>query len=128
MKTKMTSTAKLSLILLEFRTLMKMYHWTTTTYSRHVASCGFIASLDSAIDSIIETYSARHGRPALSGSMNLTVFTMTDAEAFAGLERFATFLLNEMPKYLGPQDTDILNKRDDLLGLVHQTMYLFTFK
>jgi len=123
----MNNTYKLATVLLEFRNLIKMYHWTTTAYPRHIATCKLVADRDAAIDGIIETYSARHGRP-IGTAVNLPMFNISDAEALAALERFATFLVEQMPKFIAPQDVDIQNKRDDLLAIIHQNMYLFTFK
>lgn len=114
--------------LLSVRNFFKMYHWSTKSYARHVATCSFVAGLDALVDKIIETYTARHGRPQANQPMKAPFATASDADAIKMLNEFADFLSTGMNKFLTNKDTDIANLRDELLGLTHQTLYLFTFE
>lgn len=123
-------TYKFAVELLSFRTTLKMYHWTTFKYSRHIATCGFLDTLDTAIDTMIETYSGKHGRPIIAPkeSMTIAVYNLGDRDLPLLLERMETYLLKTVPTYLAPDDTDMVNLRDDLLGHVRKLMYLITLE
>jgi hypothetical protein len=119
-------TTVLASTLLEYRNVFKMYHWSTLIYARHIASCAFIDKLDTIIDKIIETYSARYGRP--NGATTIDIPLMNDKDASNMLQIFVAFLVKEFPTYLQKQDTDLLNLRDELLNEVNQQIYLYALK
>jgi hypothetical protein len=114
--------------LLSARTNIKFYHWSTSNYARHKATCDLVGKLDDLLDSIVEIYSATYGKPKPGTVGTIEYVVLTDATAVQYLNSFADFLVNDMPKYLSKKDTDIVNLRDELLGVVHQALYLFTFK
>ena len=97
-------------------------------YARHVATCSLGAALDTSIDSIIEKYIARYGRPLLSDVATVPVLPLNDADALAAMKKMAVWLQKEFPKYVKASDTDLLNLRDDLLGHVQNTIYLFSLE
>ena len=105
--------------------MIKVYHWSTLLYARHVATCTFVTNADAIIDKIIETYSSRYGRPSPTHKYSMTVQGLTDAGASAVMRGLASWLTNEMPKFLKPKDTDLMNLRDELLNEVHQALYMF---
>ena len=107
---------------------IKFYHWNTTVYARHVATCSLHGNLESAIDSIIEKYIARYGRPLFNEMVSVPMLPLTDGDAIAAMKKFATWLMKEFPKYVKSSDTDLLNLRDDLLGHVENTIYLFSLE
>lgn len=115
--------------MLAVRNNIKLYHWATGSFARHKATCDFVGSFDGLVDSFVETYSTRYGKPKMGTVMTLDLAVFTDAEAMQYLENFASFLVMELPKYLNSKtDSDLINLRDEILNLVHQTLYLFTFK
>lgn len=115
--------------MLTVRNNIKLYHFSTSVYSRHAATCAFVDKADELIDTFVETYSARYGKPQVGSVLSLELAVFTDAEALLYLENFATFLVTELPKSLNAKtDSDLLNVRDELLSLVHQTLYLFSFR
>ena len=57
------------------------------------------------------------------------VFTVeTDNSIVKLLQNFKVWLSNTLPKLLNPSvsNTDLLNIRDDILGEVNKTLYLFS--
>ena len=113
--------------MLTVRNNIKLYHWATSVFARHKATCDFVSAMDGLIDTFVETYSSRYGKP--KGLMTLELAVFSDAEAMQYLDNFATFLVTELPKYVNAKtDSDLLNLRDEMLNQVHQTLYLFTFK
>ena len=60
--TTQTQIGEIAMILLSFRDQLKIYHWQTTSYSRHKASDKLVDIMTSQIDKFMET---------LQGSRNL---------------------------------------------------------
>ena len=121
----MTITMELAGILLMYRTNFKMFHWTTLSYAKHKASCDLVNQIDTHIDTIIETYSARYGRP--KGKYTIEIVEINDGIQYC--RDFTVWLIKEFPTYLDPRrDFDLLNTRDELLGAVEQAIYLFQLK
>ncbi len=124
----MSKTVDLSLELLAWRNSVKFYHWNTFSYARHVATCSFVAAMDTFVDSVIEKYIARYGRPTITNVVTIPVMPIVDNDAIAMMKQLANFLQKEFPKFVKASDTDLLNLRDDMLGTVHNTIYLFTLE
>ena len=79
------------------------------------------------MDSFIETYIGKYKRPKFNRDFSIDVVQFTDDKIVGLLREYSTFLNTEVPKYLDPQtDTDLFNIRDDILGKINQTLYLFT--
>jgi hypothetical protein len=107
-------------------THIKLYHWQTKTYSRHMATNQLLLVLLPLIDTFVETYSGRYSRPNFGGSFKLDIQELNDLSAKKLLAYYVDFLKNEVPKYLKSSDTDLLNIRDSILGELNKTLYLFT--
>lgn len=109
------------------QTTVKLYHWQTTSYAQHVASDGMLGKVMPLIDTFVEMYSGRYGRPRFDGSLTLKIPTEMTAHDMARYIRKCTDVLrDEIPKYLDESDTDLLNVRDEMLGILTQTLYLLT--
>jgi hypothetical protein len=101
-----------------------LYHLTTLKYSRHVGAGNFVDSLDTLIDTFLETYMGKYGRPNKINS-GILLESMTDEEALLELSLYTSYLSNILPILISPNDTDLLNIRDELLGLFNRNKYLF---
>lgn len=119
----------ISRVLLQVLFTMKMYHWHTTSYSRHKATDFFYGEAHKLIDRFVEVMMSRYGR-VIAGSAPVThkpLIAVTDANASRFLEDFADFLIRNVP--MDPTaDVDLISIRDDLLGVTRQTLYLFTLQ
>lgn len=51
-----------------------------------------------------------------------------DAKPLPVIEDGIVFLKTEVPEYLDDADTDLLNIRDEMLGVLNHTKYLLTLK
>jgi len=101
-----------------------LYHLTTLKYSRHVGTGEFVESLDTLIDTFLETYMGRYGRPLrINTALNLKSFT--DEDIIIELNIYTSYLSDQLPKLIYPYDTDLLNIRDEILGLFNRNKYLF---
>lgn len=123
------TTGDLASTFLLYRNNIKMYHWSTLSYPRHKASCGLLEKVDDLTDTIIETYSARYGRPQVKENTSLLIVNMSDKAALESLQDFSNWLRTDFPKFVDPKkDTDLLNTRDSLLGELQQAIYLYQLK
>ena len=114
--------------LLEFQNNVKIYHWSTNSYSRHVATDKLFAQLGLLIDKFIEVYQgSRDKKLKLSGKITLSLSNKTDSNMVIYLKNFADWLSIDLQKLLLKDDTDLLNIRDELVANINQTLYLFSF-
>ena len=112
---------------LTLRNAIKVYHWNTKSYPRHKATDDFVAKFDALTDSFVEIYIGRYGRNAALGKeMTLTLPALNEKLAQQYLEEARDWMVTKLPKMLKPTDTDLLNIRDEILGQINQTLFLFT--
>ena len=111
-------------IMLNIRDQIKVYHWQTKSFARHKATDDFVSSLDEKIDEFVEVYMGKYGRPRVSGTIKLHNFSDSAARSFVAKQ--TSYLTKVLPRKLKDADTDLLNIRDEILGLVNKTLYLFT--
>lgn len=105
---------------------IKLYHWQTTSYSRHVATCNLNGALAPLIDRFIEVYMGRYKRPNFDNGLNLTIEQLSDDSMVEAIKYYIKFMKSEVPKSLRSSDTDLLNINDEIIGELNKTLYLFT--
>jgi hypothetical protein len=106
---------------------IKLYHWNTKIYARHIATDTLFNTLLGLLDTFVEVYIGRYTR--LSGeNLHLKLKTYTDTEIQELVKKFSYFLKNDISKMLKESDTDLLNIRDEMLAEIHKTLYLFTLQ
>ena len=108
----------------EMRQNFYLYHLTTLKYSRHIGAGNFVDSLDTLIDTFLETYMGKYKRPTKINT-KLSLVSMSDEEALNELNIYPSYLSDELPKLISPNDSDLLNIRDEILGLFNRNKYLF---
>lgn len=115
--------------LLGIQTLVKIYHFQTLSYARHKASDKLFASLTEKIDQFMEVLQgAWKVRIKMSPKASIPMLNTDDQMIVSIIEEFSSWLIDRMPNILRPQDTELLNIRDEILSTVSQTLYLFTFQ
>lgn len=114
---------------LELETTVQLYHWMTTKYSRHKGSDFLFEKTLESVDKFVETYLGRYGRPK-DFNESITVKRLSDSEFVSYLKKIAIFLESKFATEfnISQTDTDLLNIRDELLGHINQTLYLFTLE
>lgn len=124
----MAKTGELAFMLMNLRDQIKVYHWQTITYSRHIATNDLLTKLDANIDQFIEVYIGRYGRPTFSGKTSrIHLMNIGDSDAPAILTDAIRWMTERLPGYLKKTDTDLLNIRDTIVGDLNQVLYLFSF-
>jgi hypothetical protein len=105
--------------------LTKLYHWNTTSYSRHKATDEFLGSFTAKIDKFTEVYIGRYKVKPNVSDIKLETNFINDDGIVQLFEQFREFL-NDLNNYgLG---SDLLNIRDEILADINQALYLFRLK
>lgn len=114
---------------LEFLSQIRLYHWQTTNYARHIAAGTLYDQSSLLIDQFIETYQGKH-ITRLKSLTSLSIKNLDDEDIISYLFNFKGFLMEDLEEILddGMKNTDLLNIRDEILGLVNHTLYLFTLQ
>ena len=114
------------LSMLSMRNQIKLYHWQTRLFSRHKATDDLVDKLDSNIDTFVEAYMGKYGRPHVVGSIKLHNYSEVTSKKY--VIECRKYLSKILPKKLSTNDTDLLNLRDTILGDLNQVLYLFTLR
>ena len=111
----------------EMREQIKLYHWQTKSFAQHKATDDLITSLDENIDTYVETYMGKYGRPKMTTRNNsFRLQNMNAKMAVKFIKDCISYLQGPLVKKLKPDDTDLFNVRDEILGDLHKVLYLFT--
>jgi hypothetical protein len=111
---------------------MRVFHWQTQhkvgSFAQHSAFGTAYEDLDEHIDDFIEIYQGKKGAiMASGGTFNITLHNLSDnAEDF--VDEYITYLVEYVPQGLEDADTDLLNIRDEMLGILNQTKYRLHMK
>ncbi len=112
--------------LMNFQNELRLHHWGTKSYSAHKAIGKLYEGLDPLIDSFTESYLGVNGREEIKQITELKLngpFRTSSDQVINSLE---DFLMNEIRKEVGEDQTALLNIIDEMLGLTQQTKYLLT--
>lgn len=114
---------------LHLRDQIKLYHWQTKVYARHIATDKILEHLEKNIDSFVEIYIGKYGRPRIGGkNAVITLHNLNEAGATRLVNAAIKYLQGPLTKSLRPIDTDLMNIRDEMVGDLNQLLYLFTLK
>jgi len=106
---------------------LKLYHWNTGSYARHVASGTLFDGVILAMDNFIEVYQGRHGK--IFNKVEMKVEALNDVDIIKMLNETKKVLIEFLNSKLDKdEDSDLLNIRDDLVSQINKTLYLFTLK
>ena len=112
---------------LQLRDQIKLYHWQTRVYARHIATDQMLEKLEKHMDSFVEVYIGKYGRPRVTGkNAEITVHNMTEAGATRMLQAALRYLKGPLTRSLKEGDYDLFALRDDLVEDLNQLAYLFT--
>jgi DNA-binding ferritin-like protein len=114
--------------LLGLQIQMKICHWQTKGIARHEAFGGFYNDLDPLIDKFVEQAMGKYGRFTLDEeTKNIQMNNLSEIDLKSLINTVRDSLV-QMTDELDPKDTDLLNLRDEILGLVNKYSYLFTME
>lgn len=110
--------------MVEMEQQLRILHWQTKSYARHNAFGNTYSALGDLIDSFVEAYMGKYGRVKVSGPIQLANI---DNDVDLVIEGYVEFLVS-ITEQLEPADSDLLNIRDEILGLMNKLKYLLTLK
>lgn len=115
---------------LQLRDQIKLYHWQTRVYARHIATDKILESLEKSIDSYVEVYFGKYGRAKLTGkNAQVILHNLTDAGIIRMITSAIKYLQGPLTKSLkSVQDSDLINIKDEIIADLNQLLYLFTLK
>jgi hypothetical protein len=116
-------------MLMSLRDQIKIYHWQTSSYSRHVATNDLVTKLDASIDEFVEVYIGKYGRPKFTGKNSMIhLRNFQDAEAPKLLDEAIDWLSHDLQTKLKKSDSDLFNIRDTIVANLNQVKFLFALK
>ena len=111
------------------RDQIKIYHWQTFSYARHVATNDLITKLDASIDEFVEVYIGKYGRPKFTGkSSSIRLRNFSDTEAQKLIDEAIDWMTHDLRSKIKKSDTDLLNIRDTIVANLNQVRFLFSLK
>lgn len=100
----------------------------TMKHPRHVASDKLFSDLAELVDQFIEVYIGKYGRPKIE-EFDIKVINLTDKSIIDFFNMAIEKLTTKLPEKVDPiLDTDLLNIRDEIIGAINRTLYLFTLE
>jgi hypothetical protein len=120
------------ILCLEMLNTVKLYHWKTMKYSEHKATDDLYGDLNDKIDEFVEVLIGKDGqRIRLSGKKSLRLQDFDTSNAFKNyVEKAKKYLISMTnSKNIGTsENSDLLNIRDEILGILNKFTYLLTLK
>jgi hypothetical protein len=120
------------ILCLEMLNTVKLYHWKTMKHSEHKATDDLYSELNDKIDEFVEVLMGKDGkRIHLSGKKSIKLDDLNNLSALKKyIENTKKYLINMTnSKNIGtPENSDLLNIRDEILGILNKFTYLLTLK
>ena len=107
---------------------LKINHWQTKGYARHNAFGSTYNELQDLVDTYVEESMGKYGRFKLDDetkTITLSNLSELDMKGFINTVREA---LIQITKQVDETDTNLLNLRDEMLGLINKLGYLLTLE
>lgn len=111
---------------------IKIYHWNTNHYATHKATDQLYGDLNEKVDTFVETMlgkesvSTRH-KVLKINSLKMSTYK-SNKDFKKETESYKSFLigLTNNKLFNTPQNSDLMNMRDDILASLNQFLYLLT--
>ena len=110
--------------LVQFQQQLRIFHWQTDSYAQHKAFGKIYESLDGLVDSFVEKFMGTYGRSKPTTTFVLELKPLSQVNVDNTIENFVLYL-KDMDNEI-PNNTDLLNIRDEILGEIHQLKYLLS--
>jgi hypothetical protein len=120
--------ATFSAALLGILNQLKVLHWQTQSYAKHQAFGGAYDDLNDLIDEFVEVYMGKYGRIIIEQDDSINLVNIGEMEQDEFLSVICDFLHSFNNQFDSDKDTDLLNIRDEMLGVVNKLKYLLTLQ
>ena len=112
--------------LVQFQQQLRIFHWQTDSYAQHKALGKAYENLDGLVDSFVEKFMGTFGRSKPTTTFVLELKPLSNSNVDLSIQSFIDYL-KQMNNEI-PNNTDLLNIRDEMLGEIHQLKYLLSLK
>jgi len=111
---------------------IKLYHWKTISYAQHKATDELHEKLSEHTDKFVEIMIGKlptsRKRIQYHGD-SIPIYDFQHKQEFIKkLEKYNVILQNFNKRFDSKVDSDLLNIRDEMLGDINQTLYLFSLE
>jgi DNA-binding ferritin-like protein len=114
--------------LIELQSQVKINHWQTKGYARHKAFDELYGGLVDLTDTFAEVAMGKYGRFTLENDDKiLNIVNLTELDLKEMLQTSKEALIQWSSEF-DSTDTDIMNIRDEILGLLNKITYLLTLE
>jgi hypothetical protein len=108
---------------------LRILHWQTKGYARHIAFGETYETLDGLIDSFVEVCMGKHGRFILQEeNKTIKADNLAEVGIVDFLQNIKTTLIGLSSELSKENDTDLLNIRDEMLASINKLAYLLTLE
>ncbi len=114
--------------LVQIQLQWKFLHWQTFGDAKHRTYGQIYDGLGDLIDTFTETMMGKYGRPEFDPEFALMFQDISTLSIQKFMDGTTEFLVEMTDQLDGRYDTDLLNIRDEMLGLINQSKYLLTLK
>jgi len=114
--------------LMELQNQTKINHWQTKSYARHKAFDELYGDLIDLTDTFAEAAMGKYGRFKLEDddkTINIVNLSELDLKEMLETSKEA---LSQWTEEFDSKDTDLMNIRDEILGLLNKITYLLTLE
>ena len=112
---------------LEVLNCVKIYHWSTQSYSQHKATDELYLELNKYIDEFVEIMLGKTKHRIKY--MKIKSHKINNKKKFVAImNEFKTFLISLNKNLHHIIDSNLINIRDEMLGIVDRILYLFELK
>lgn len=115
---------KLSQIQIQWRFL----HWQTFGDAKHRLYGEIYDQLGDFLDEFTETMMGKYGRPEFEPEFSIMFQDINSLNMQNFMDGITEFLVSMSDQLDSRYDTDLLNIRDEMLGLINKSKYLLTLK
>lgn len=115
---------KLSQIQIQWRFL----HWQTFGDAKHRLYGEIYDGLGDLLDEFTETMMGKYGRPEFDAEFSIMFQDISSLNMQNFIDGITEFLVSMSDQLDSRYDTDLLNLRDEMLGLINKSKYSLTLK
>ena len=107
---------------------LKVNHWQTKGYARHQAFGMIYDELQDLVDTYVEEAMGKYGRFVLDEeTKTITLSNLSELELKSFVNTVKEALI-QFTEQVDETDTNLLNIRDEMLGLINKLSYLLTLE
>jgi DNA-binding ferritin-like protein len=115
--------------LLGLQTQLRIYHWQTKGLSRHKSFGKTYEQLGVFVDDFVEISMGKYGRFTLDEeTKTIELVNLSEMNPSDLIKTSIDVLIDFTNDLDNKRDTDLLNLRDEILGLMNKLLYLLTLE